>query len=82
MSELPAHVAAMLEECREKIYADTTGEAIEELEQADFENTRKCHDWRNHVAYDVVEVWDSLSLEGRLVAFLQAEQMADREDWD
>ena len=39
-------------------------------------------DWRNYVPEGLRNVWDSLSDEARLSAFIVAEAMTSREQWD
>lgn len=48
----------------------------------DFANTSKVHDWRNHVSYVVADLWNELSMESRMVAFIAAKDAADAEEWD
>lgn len=52
------------------------------LENPEFENADKVHDWRNHVPQKLVEDWELLGDEARAVAFYMAELQADREEWD
>lgn len=41
----------------------------------------RTHDWRNHLPRSVLELWDSLPLEARLVAFILASSQAKAEIW-
>lgn len=52
------------------------------LNNPDFENKSKVHDWRNYIPLDIQSIWLSLSEETRLIAAYMAERQADREDWD
>lgn len=47
-----------------------------------FDDVRKVHDWRNYVPSEVVEVWNYLPLDARLIAFAMAENRARNEEWD
>ncbi len=51
-------------------------------ENAEFDKTRKCHDWRNYIPDGLRKVWKELSYEARIAAYLVAKPQADREDWD
>lgn len=55
---------------------------LEELENPDFENAGRVHDWRNHIDEEVKQQWDRLTLEERAIAYLSAENDADNEEWD
>jgi len=53
-----------------------------ELENPEFENAGRVHDWRNHVPEEVKEQWDQLSVDARKVAYLTAYHEAEEEEWD
>jgi hypothetical protein len=48
----------------------------------DWEHIGRVHDWRNHVPEVVVDAWDSLPIEAKLVAFATAESEAQAEQWE
>lgn len=43
---------------------------------------QRVHDWRNYVGENVQRLWPKLSYETRLAIALDAQDLADREDWD
>jgi hypothetical protein len=47
-----------------------------------FEETRKCHDWRNYIPDFVCDVWEHLPPEAKLVAYDMALVQANREEWE
>ena len=47
-----------------------------------WENSNKCHDWKNYIDKDIRLIWQMLSREERYMAFLMAEKRADAEEWD
>lgn len=55
---------------------------LAELENPEFENAGRVHDWRNHVLDEVKEQWAQLSFDARKVAYLTACNEADNEEWD
>jgi hypothetical protein len=54
----------------------------DELDNPEFENAGRVHDWRNHVPEEVKEQWDQLSVDAKRVAYLTAYNEAEREEWD
>ena len=42
----------------------------------------RAHDWRNHLHSGIEAIWEDLSEEARLVAFILAEEAADNEEWE
>lgn len=52
------------------------------LTEPDFEDTEKCHDWRNHVPGELQRIWSRLSQEARAAVFVCAQGAADSEDWN
>lgn len=55
---------------------------LDELDNPEFENAGRVHDWRNHVPEEVKEQWDQLSLDAKQVAYLAAYNEAENEEWD
>lgn len=59
------------------------GESLHDiLYQPDFDSAKTTCDWRNYVDDDVLVVWEYLGLEARLVAYLQAKNLANAEEWE
>lgn len=54
---------------------------LEPLENPQWRDARKVHDWRNHIPETMQSIWDRLSMEARIVAYIFAKQAADREEW-
>lgn len=51
----------------------------------DFENKtgrRRIHDWRNYVGEHVAAMWAKLPLDVRFAISLDAQALADKEDWE
>lgn len=44
--------------------------------------TTRVHDWRNYVGENVRRIWPALSYDTRLAIALDAQEMADREEWE
>ena len=55
---------------------------LEMIDAPNWANARKVHDWRNHVPDGIVELWDFLDRDSKLVAFLMALERAEAEEWD
>lgn len=52
------------------------------IENPDFGNSGKVHNWRNYVPYEFVEIWKDLSVETRTAIIFMAEIKSDQEEWD
>ena len=48
----------------------------------DFKNKKRIHDWRNHVEDDWIENWDQLTERERKIICVMAQRLANNEDWD
>lgn len=48
----------------------------------DFTEIEKVHDWRNHVDNAVKELWPHLPNSAKLVAYIHAADLAEREEWE
>lgn len=55
---------------------------IAEIENPDFSNIDKCHDWKNYIPDKLTQRWNEISTETRVVAFLLAEEQASNEEWE
>lgn len=42
----------------------------------------RCHDWRHHVGHNVRAIWDTLPDPVKIAIALDAEVLADHEEWD
>jgi len=47
-----------------------------------WEKAGKTHDWRKHVGWRTQEIWPSLTTEQRLAIATDAQDAADREEWE
>ena len=52
------------------------------LDNPEFENRKKVHDWRNYVPYEWVKEWDRLTEREKRIIAVMAETQADKEEWD
>jgi hypothetical protein len=57
-------------------------EAIKAIKNPQWKNTGNVHDWRNYIHDGTKELWNRLSGETRLVAYIMAYQQASREEHD
>jgi len=48
----------------------------------EWEKAGKTHDWRNHVGWRTQEIWPYLTTEQRLAIAMDAQDAADREEWE
>lgn len=48
----------------------------------EWENARRTHDWRNHVPYQIKEIWSSLSKETKIIVHLITSIQANNEEWE
>ena len=48
----------------------------------DFQNTNKCHDWRNYVPLEIIDIWEQLPTSTRCIIISCCSEAADREDWN
>lgn len=58
------------------------GIAVDVVEPVDWNNNHKVHDWKNYVPEIVQELWNELTMESRMIAYMMAEQQASNEEWD
>ena len=52
------------------------------INEPDFENKSKVHDWRNYVPYDWQNNWDCFTEQERQIIAVMANSQADKEEWD
>jgi len=52
------------------------------IDDPKFDEAKRVHDWRNHVPFDMKDMWTRLSKETRLVIAIMAAEAADEEHWD
>ena len=55
--------------CREYPGLDPR-DPLDAIKDPQWEDACRTNDWRNYVSYHVASLWDSLSVESRLVAYL------------
>lgn len=55
---------------------------LSDLENTDFDNTDRIHDWRNYVGANVQMIWESLPQVIKLAIALDADRLAGNEEWD
>lgn len=53
-----------------------------DINNPDFKNKSKVHDWRNYVPFDWQKNWEQLTERERKIIFVMAEIQADKEEWD
>lgn len=52
------------------------------VDKPEWEKAGRTHDWRNHVGRRTRDIWDSLTPEQRLAIAQDAQDAADREEWE
>lgn len=50
--------------------------------EPEWENARKCHDWKNHVTAEVQSMWATFTEAQQVALARQAQDAADSEEWD
>lgn len=58
------------------------GVPVAEVDDPDWGERDRVHNWRNHVPEDIRLAWATLGPEGRVIAFLCAYAAAEAEEWD
>ena len=53
-----------------------------DVRKPDFDNAGKVHDWRNHLGWRTVDIWHELSGRQQLALAQDAQDTADREEWE
>lgn len=56
--------------------------ATDILEYPDWEGAGRIHDWRNHVGENTKHIWNTFTREQKYAIMLDAERLADYEEWD
>lgn len=65
------------------LFQDYTAElSMIDINNPDFENTSKVHDWRNYVPYEWQKNWKELTERERQIIVVMAQSEADQEEWD
>lgn len=57
-------------------------ELPENWKNPDWENTYKCHDWRNHVGDAIIKLWDTFIDEQKIAIVMSAVEEASNEEWE
>ena len=53
-----------------------------DIQNPKWEETGRVHDWRNYISVRVRAIWHTFTDEQKEALYLQAENMADNEEWD
>lgn len=53
-----------------------------DVREPEFDKAGKVHDWRNHVGWRTVDIWHEFSDRQKLALALDAQDNADREEWE
>ena len=65
------------------LFQDYTAElSMIDIENPDFKNTSKVHDWRNYVPYDWQKNWHLFTERERQIIAVMSQSQADKEEWD
>jgi hypothetical protein len=65
------------------LFQDYTSElSMINIENPDFENTTRVHDWRNYVPNDWQNNWEQFTDRERKIVAVMAQVQADKEEWD
>lgn len=64
----------------ENLFKEFTKEI--DINNPDFANTTKVHDWRNYVPFEWQKSWLEFSERERQIIVVMAEMQSDNEEWD
>ena len=78
MTEHPEHVEHLIAACREYPGLDPR-DVLEAIADPQWCDASRPNDWRNFVGCELVEIWESLPMDSRLVAYLMSSSLASRE---
>ncbi len=53
-----------------------------DIDNPDWKNISKVHDWKNYVPYDWQENWQDFTERERQIIAVMAQSQADKEEWD
>ena len=56
--------------------------SYDNYDNPDWENLPRVHEWRRYVGERTQAMWNEFSKEQKLAIALDAQDMADNEDWD
>lgn len=56
--------------------------AFVNLDNVNFQEGGKVHNWRNYVPFELQSAWEELTLRERQIIFVMACEQADKEEWD
>jgi hypothetical protein len=48
----------------------------------DWENPNRVHDWKNYISKELQAYWHTFTLYQKALIAKNAQELADREDWD
>ena len=60
----------------------TTKLSMIDIDNPDWKNISKVHDWKNYVPYDWQENWQDFTERERKIIAVMAQSQADKEEWD
>jgi len=65
------------------LFQDYTAElSMIDINNPDFKNKSKVHDWRNYVPSDWQNNWEQFTKRERQIIAVMAQSQADKEEWD
>lgn len=53
-----------------------------DYKKPEWDNTRKCHDWKNHVPPYIQDIWHHFGMEQQQKLARWADDLASMEEWD
>lgn len=59
-----------------------TKQQLKDLENPDWESASRVHDWMNYINREVRDIWSSFTKLQKELLKKNAEEIADREEWD
>lgn len=70
--------------CFDKLFEETNSLAFRgsKLEEVDFSNDKKTHNWQNYVPDELQKDWNLLTEREKKIIFVMADDRASAENWD
>lgn len=53
-----------------------------EIDEPNFNNKDKVHDWKNYVPEDWIKNWEKFSYKEKQIIYILTQERADAEEWD
>lgn len=57
-------------------------QALESVNNPEWSNSRRMHDWRNYISEEIKEAWYSFTETQRMMLYRQADKRADEEEYE